>query len=60
MEVRHAHSLPLEGNVGVDDLEVVAKGLFDISVTLDPNVTVLGPNCELWRKVYEGIKALHV
>ena len=60
LEVRHAHSLPLEGNVGVDDLEVVAKGLFDISVTLDPNVTVLGPNCELWRKVYEGIKALHV
>ena len=60
LDFRYAHHLPLEENVGVGDLEVIARGLFDISVTLSVSVAASDSNSELWAKVSEGIKALHV
>ena len=60
LELRYAHYLPLEDNVGVDDFEVVAKGLFDISATLNMRGTLPDSNSISWVKVSEGIKALHV
>jgi hypothetical protein len=58
LDIRFAHYLPLETNVGVDDLEVVVNGLFGISVAIN-DVIVSDSNSELWVKVSEGIKALH-
>jgi len=60
LEFRYAQYLPLEENMGVGDIEVVAKGLFDISVTLNTAGAVSDSNRKLWEKVSEGIKALHV
>ena len=60
LHLRYAQHLPLEGNMGIGDLDVIAKGLFDISVTLDMSVTVSNSNSKLWARVSEGIKALHV
>ena len=59
LDFRYVQYLPLEENVGVGDLEVVVKGFFDISVTIN-NVTVSDSNSKLWAKVSKGIKALHV
>ena len=59
LDFRYAHRLPLEGNVGVGDLEVVAKGLFNISVTFTMSSATSDPNSKLWAKVSEGVKALH-
>ena len=52
------HFLPLQANIGVGDLEVVVKGLFDISATVD-SVTVPDWNSRLWAKISEGVRALH-
>jgi len=58
LDFQYVHRLPLEGNVGADDLEVVAKGLSDISVTLSTSVTGSDSNGKLWAKVSNRIKAL--
>jgi len=55
-----AHCIPLEANVGVADLEVVVKGFFAVSVTIDLLVAFSDPNSGLWAKISSGIKALHV
>jgi len=55
-----AHCIPLEASVGVGDLEVVVKGFFAISVTIDVPVTFSDSNSRLWAKISGGIKALHV
>jgi len=58
LDLQCVYYLPLEANVGVSDLEVVVKGLFAISVTID-DVTVSDSNSELWAKVSEGIREPH-
>ena len=60
LEFRNAQYLPLEENVDIGDLEMVAKGLFDISVTLSIIGDIWDLNSKLWAKVSECIKALHV
>ena len=45
--------------MGVGDLEVVAKGFFDISVTFTMSSVASDPNNKLWAEVSEGMKALH-
>jgi len=60
LNLQYAHCIPLEANVGVGDLEVVVKGFFAISVTIDVPVIPSDPNSVLWAKVSDGIKALHV
>jgi len=55
-----AHCIPLEANVGVDDLEVVVKGFFAISVAMDVPATSSDSNTRLWAKISSGIKALDV
>jgi len=56
LNLTFVYFLPLEANVGVGDLEVVVKGLVDISVAI--NVSP-GPNTKLWAKVSEGVNVLH-
>jgi len=60
LDFRCAHYLPLEENVGVGDLEVVTKGLFDVSVTLSMGGSASDSNSNLWAEVSEGIRALRV
>jgi len=60
LNLRCAHCIPLEANVGVGDLEVVVKGFFAISVTIDVPFTFSDSNSRLWAKISGGIKALHV
>ena len=57
--LQFAHYLPLEPNVGIDELEVVVKGFSAIYATID-DVTVSDSNTGLWAKVSDGIKVLHV
>ena len=57
--LQFAQYLPLEANVGVDDLEVVVRGFFDISAVIEA-VIVVDLNSKLWAKVSERIKVIGV
>ena len=57
LELRSAQFLPLEANVGVDDLGLVVRGFFNISVVIN-DVVVLDSNSKLWARVSEGIEAI--
>ena len=51
--------LPIEDTVDVDDLEVVSRGLFDISVVInDGSILDQGLNSQLWVKVSKRIEAI--
>ena len=51
--------LPIEATVGVDGLEVVARGLFDISIVInDGSILDQGLNSQLWVKVSKRIEAI--
>jgi len=55
--LQFAQTLPLEGNLGIDELEVVVRGLFGISIVVD-DVVVWDSNSGWWARVSEGIKAI--
>ena len=57
LDLRFAQNLPLEGKVSVDELEMVVRGLFSISVVVG-GVVVLDSNSGLWARVSEGIEAI--